>query len=624
MTIISSNPPTEDNAPDPKLAELEFYIDQGWKIFPVYEISDGKCTCHRGAKCGTPAKHPRTANGVSDATDYYPQIVKWHETWPNANWGLATGRESNVVVVDIDTKSGGFEAWAEYLETNKTPATLESHTGGGGKHLFFEAPDAVLKNRVGFLPGVDFRGEGGHVVLPPSNHMKGALYRWADKALEPAGMPEHLVGTLSRKPESTSGSTGTPSFASALEGIPKGSRDVELFRLACSLRRRLEVKGGDNGRAEVTALILIAASKCDFPRDEALRKVEQAYLQDHNDEDLLSLLFPGAKADERIVPGGDFILDEPDVVASVWGENENSLWAEGEAVMIASQQGLGKSTIAQQLVLSRIGIGPKRFLGLPVKPSTGKVVYLAMDRPRQIARSLRRMVNDSDRDTLNEKLYLQRGPLPFDVRESRNLLADWIQEVCPDADTLVIDSLKDLAADLADGKIAAALNHSWQECLARGIDVLILHHERKAGSDSKRSVGIDHIYGSVWLTSGLGSVIQLIGEPGDAEVRLHHVKQPAEPVGPLDLVHDHSAGVTTTQRQVSINEALIEGPLSVEEIAHEIGSSRHTVSRRIKALIASGVVSIADPGGRVKGVQGPGRSATYRLREGANVNDQCQ
>src|SRR4029453_5258011 len=39
-------------------------------------------------------------------------------------------------------------------------------------------------------------------------------------------------------------------------------------------------------------------------------------------------------------------------------------------------------------------------------------------------------------------------------------------------------------------------------------------------------------------------VIVLDGEPGDPTVELRHLKQPAEPVGPLTLRHDHSAGRT--------------------------------------------------------------------------------
>jgi hypothetical protein len=73
---------------------------------------------------------------------------------------------------------------------------------------------------------------------------------------------------------------------------------------------------------------------------------------------------------------------------------------------------------------------------------------------------------------------------------------------------------------------------------------MLLHHERKAANGAKRVQSLDDVYGSIWLTSGLGSVIVLECEPGDPTAELRHLKQPAEPVGPLTLRHDHAAGVT--------------------------------------------------------------------------------
>ena len=58
---------------------------------------------------------------------------------------------------------------------------------------------------------------------------------------------------------------------------------------------------------------------------------------------------------------------------------------------------------------------------------------------------------------------------------------------------------------------------------AKEIDALIhscTFHERKAGQDSKRHHALDDVYGSTWLTSGLGSVIAINGDPGDPTVEL--------------------------------------------------------------------------------------------------------
>jgi hypothetical protein len=54
------------------------------------------------------------------------------------------------------------------------------HTGGGGIHVFFRYPrETVIRNSAGMLgPGLDVRGEGGYVVVPPSRTR--GLYRWVD------------------------------------------------------------------------------------------------------------------------------------------------------------------------------------------------------------------------------------------------------------------------------------------------------------------------------------------------------------------------------------------------------------------------------------------------------------
>ena len=64
---------------------------------------------------------------------------------------------------------------------------------------------------------------------------------------------------------------------------------------------------------------------------------------------------------------------------------------------------------------------------------------------------------------------------------------------------------------------------SWQEVIARDIQLMLLHHERKAANSAKRVHSLDDVYGSTWLTSGLGSVIVLDGEPGDPTVELRHL-----------------------------------------------------------------------------------------------------
>jgi len=107
------------------------------------------------------------------------QLKQWFKRWPDANLAVVTGEVSGLVVLDVDPRHGGKESLAT-LESRhgKLPRTVESITGGGGRHLFFSHPGREVHNRVGIMPGIDLRGDGGTIVLPPSVHPSGKRYRW--------------------------------------------------------------------------------------------------------------------------------------------------------------------------------------------------------------------------------------------------------------------------------------------------------------------------------------------------------------------------------------------------------------------------------------------------------------
>jgi hypothetical protein len=212
--------------------------------------------------------------------------------------------------------------------------------------------------------------------------------------------------------------------------------------------------------------------------------------------------------------------------------------------MISGQQGTGKTTIGQQLVAHMIGVRSGPLLGLPVTPVAGRVLYLAMDRPRQAARSFGRMVTAHHRQVLDERLDVWKGPLPVNLVANPPAFARWALQRCPDASVVVVDSVKDLAAGLTKDEVASALNLAWQELIAQGVDLLLLHHGRKAQNGGQRGKTLDDVYGSTWLTSGLGSVLLLDGDPGSALITAHHVKQPAEQVAEFVIRHDAARGVS--------------------------------------------------------------------------------
>jgi replicative DNA helicase len=258
---------------------------------------------------------------------------------------------------------------------------------------------------------------------------------------------------------------------------------------------------------------------------------------------------PTVHVRSRIVTGGTFALDIPDITPAIWGADSEVLWAEGESMLIVGPPGVGKTTITHQIVLARLGL-LETVLGWPVKPAVGKLLYLACDRPAQIARSLHRMVSEEHRELLDDRLVIWRGPPPKDFAKDPLTLTKMAQD--EGADTVFIDSLKDVALGLVDDDVGAGYNRARQHALAEGIDLAELHHQRK-GQGGVKPKALEDVYGSIWLTAGAGSVLLIWGQGGDPLVELIHLKQPADQIQqPVSVSHDHDRGVSTLVGAVDI------------------------------------------------------------------------
>ncbi len=316
-----------------------------------------------------------------------------------------------------------------------------------------------------------------------------------------------------------------------------------------------------------------------------------------------------AAGTSRFVPGGAFILDRPDTVPAIWGDDDQVLWAEGEALIIAGPPGVGKTTVGQQVLLAAIGIRP-HALGMPVRPAR-RVLYLASDRPQQAARSMARMVTAEHRDLLNQRLIFWPGPPPTDFIKDPSTLVRLCRQA--DADMVCLDSLKDMAGELASEEGGQAINSAIQRTLVEGIEVLALHHHRKQGGGKeggKEPTSLDELYGSTWITAGAGSVVSLWGSAGDPIVSFKHLKQPAAECGPWRLKHDHPRGVTEIWHEVDVLDILAHarGPLTAQQLACQIYSpdkGKPTASevekarRRLEQLVEKGHAhKIANGGGR--------------------------
>lgn len=158
------------------------YARAGFPVFPIWEpVGVGVCSCSYGALDVLPngdkhskGKHPRTARGLADATTDVEQIKKWWTQWPNANIGVRTG--DGVGVVDLDGPEGLASGRSMGLISPIKTVT------GRGEQLWYRVADGqklVTRQAKKLAPGVDTRGTGGYVLVPPSLHPNGKRYLWA-------------------------------------------------------------------------------------------------------------------------------------------------------------------------------------------------------------------------------------------------------------------------------------------------------------------------------------------------------------------------------------------------------------------------------------------------------------
>ena len=173
------------------------YAALGLRVHPLHSIVDGQCSCDAGSACTHPGKHPRTPNGVKDATIDRKTIKAWWDRWPNANIGIATGRVSDIFVLDVDGDVGKASLKELTAKHGRLPKTVTVRTGRG-RHRYFRCDGARVGNSVGKVgKGIDVRGEGGYIVAAGSVHVSGANYHFADgrglEEIKVASAPDWLL-----------------------------------------------------------------------------------------------------------------------------------------------------------------------------------------------------------------------------------------------------------------------------------------------------------------------------------------------------------------------------------------------------------------------------------------------
>jgi hypothetical protein len=594
-------------------AALELAELAGVRIALAHHLIDGKrCSC--GEDCGSPGKHPLRSSWQKSASAAPELIRAWFARDPHANFGIATGVASGVVVLDVDGAEGAITLANLVAKHGPLPVGPRAQTARG-VHIYFAAGSVPLHNRAGdrgrgLGKGLDLRAEGGFVVAPPSVHASGVAYRWQTDLklgeVELPALPQWIVDAGSDAPrpaptdalerverrdfEERMTSRAEKWALSALEregravrGAPEGARNATLNTAAFNLGMLVASNALDG--STVRAALMHAAMEAGLSEFEAAKTIKSG-------------MAAGIKKDSRSAPvsvpvqremsgvtteprDGTEPAAEPQFKSAMQPRfNTLSLFATlpaqrwcvpglqlgpGRPTLIAGYGASAKTLASQSLALSLASGRPvwERFDSSPMRVlhvDYEQTYFATAKRYQRLA-----LGHGIDPRELSDRLEYVEMPRVYLDRKSAE--EEYLQ-ACNGFDLVIIDALRGAAphTDENDSSFRASVDVLTYVSQRTGCSVLLLHHASKPKKDAGGD-GRSLARGSSAIFDASGCVLNFVAKPGDAARLVQQVKMPAEAEGsaldPFELVVEDvaiggsaSGGVKVVWRQpVPVDES---------------------------------------------------------------------
>lgn len=467
--------------------------------FPLLPIRGGVCAC--GPQCKVPGKHPAVRWSKLAAGEQIPAP-------PDHGIGLATGERSGIFVLDLDLKDGK-NGLAALEALGPVPQTLVVQTPTGGFHLYFTHPGFRVRNSVSALgPGIDVRGDGGYVVMPPSRHKNGGQYSWANEGQEIAEAPAWLLAWLRTETRETK----------APSPRPEPTRPLDE-RLRCAEERLALCAPAIEGQGGRTRTFLVAQDLvrgCELDTDVAFDLLERLWnprCEPPWDPQDLHKLVDDAEANGEAEWG--YLLRAQEFVAALRPETATSRvsryvvlaasdiarplppvdWlveriglTHGAPLMIAGYGFSGKTVAAQALALDLAAPsqGPFRQVWRLFPARTKPCRVLHLDHEQGLRLTAARY----------QRLARARGlaleGLPLGLISLPDLYLDWpateaeLLRVCEHYDVVIVDSLRAAAPGLEENSsdFRRPLDLLTRVADKTGCTGIVIHHARKPTKDA--------------------------------------------------------------------------------------------------------------------------------------------
>lgn len=310
-----------------------------------------------------PNKSPWTKNGFKDASTDHERVRTMFQDRPNALIGMPTGEASGAFVLDIDKRLGcdGFATLAQLgIALPQAPMVI---TPSGGIHVYFRHIPG-LKNSAGKIgPGIDTRGEGGYVCVPPSVgylSQAGDFIGQADLSFPPSWA---TGGTVLDMEGAAHGIV--EAACNEMRAAREGARNHTLNREAFLLTKNPAIWILDPNA--VRAALMEAALSTGLPRREIDRTLDSAFQAASAPTSLspshqrVSQFYSAASLKGRPVPPREWIV--PGLVPNK------------TVTLFSGDGGTGKSLLALQLAVA-VATG-RQWIGNALHG--GRVMFLSAE-----------------------------------------------------------------------------------------------------------------------------------------------------------------------------------------------------------------------------------------------------